>query len=169
MRKCFIVLLSFHILTAYPAYAGSRIPLPTTPFIGTVQSCHDGDTCWTTSPVGPIRVRLHICDSPEEPAFDWGYQPGADEARDMLRNLIQHKPVTVLPAGRDGDRLVADVYLGKINVCAYMLARGMAMVHPSFADDNPAMLSIQRQAIIQRRGVWAEKPIEPWRWRRKGH
>lgn len=144
MKKRFVALFSCFLFLTAPANAGSRIPLPTTPFIGTVQSCHDGDTCWITSPAGPIRVRLHVCDSPEEPAFDWGYQPGADETRDTLRNLIQHKSVAVLPAGRDGDRLVADVYLGKINVCAYMLAQGMVMVHPRYADDNPAMLSIQR-------------------------
>jgi micrococcal nuclease len=126
----------------------------------TVVSCHDGDTCALAD---GTRIRLHAIDAPE---LD---QPGGEQARVLINQLVAGHQVDVRPAGdRSYRRVVADIALpdGR-DVGATMVSAGLAWEERRW-DNNPANHLVERQEAAQRAhlGLWADpSAIPPWTWR----
>lgn len=77
----------------------------------------DGDTLRC----GPERIRLTGIDTPER------YEPGYQEAKDVLQFLIEGKPVTCIVQGRDRyGRMLGDCSAGGRPLSAYLLDTGLA-------------------------------------------
>jgi micrococcal nuclease len=78
---------------------------------------HDGDTFY----VGPEAIRLRGIDTPELG------QPGAAAATQRLIALLHSGPVTIVRRAEDAyGRIVADVYVGGVDVARTLLAEGYA-------------------------------------------
>lgn len=76
---------------------------------------HDGDTF----SVGARRIRIRGIDAPERG------QPGAAAAARRLAELLRHRPVVIVPVGRDVyGRLLADVYVGGRRVADLLRQEG---------------------------------------------
>lgn len=131
----------------------------------TVESVHDGDSmrvrCQGNKP--SQRVRIHQIDAPE---ID---QPYGKKARDILRELCPRGSVVTL-AEHSSDqygRMLAEVSCGGKNVNREMVASGAAWAYEQHVED-PSLLTLQKQARQNRRGLWAGKnPQAPWEWRRR--
>jgi micrococcal nuclease len=130
---------------------------------GTVAGVVDGDTVDVQLASGPIRVRLHAIDAPELGQAD------GPEAKRALAALVLGKPVLVEPYEQDSyDRLVARLWLDRIDVDAEMVKLGHAWTYRRYADD-PAYCRYEQAAREQRLGLWAlpaELRPAPWDWRR---
>ena len=86
-----------------------------------IASCHDGDTCTTTT---GERVRLACIDTPELRGKGAEPRP-AIAARDYLRGLVVGKKLGVRRITKDRyGRTMADVFLGTTNVQQEMVASG---------------------------------------------
>lgn len=130
---------------------------------GTVTDVVDGDTVDVQLASGPIRIRLHAIDAPELGQAD------GPEAKRALAALVLRKPVMVEPYEQDSyDRLVARLWLGRLDVDAEMIRRGHAWAYRRYADD-PAYCRYEQAARERRLGLWAlpaELRPAPWDWRR---
>ena len=75
----------------------------------------DGGTFLTSN---NTRVRLaNVC----APEF---HEPGGAQAKTTLENLILRKYVDYQPVGQDGTRIIAEVWIGTVNVNQYMRNQG---------------------------------------------
>ena len=99
-----------------------------------IASCHDGDTCMTTT---GERVRLACIDTPElvgkraEPV-------SAKATRDHLRDLVVGKKVGIRRITKDRyGRTVAVLVLGTTNVQQEMVATANAEIYWRYADQCP--------------------------------
>ena len=99
-----------------------------------IASCHDGDTCTTTT---GERVRLACIDTPElrgkraEPLL-------AKAARDHLRGLVVDKKVGIRRITEDRyGRMVAELFVGETNVQREMVATGHAQIYRRYAFQCP--------------------------------
>jgi micrococcal nuclease len=165
------VLTALAFLTAVPAYAAPRFPMPTAPFSAIVISAHDGDTLTVqTSDRHWYKVRLESCDSPElQVSGKWPDQPGGWQAHTALDHLILGKTVTVDPVGESYHRLVADIHVRNIDVCEEMAREGEAWVDPRYTHDARLFMA-QDYAAKHHLGIWGSSdPIPPWIWRHEAH
>ena len=99
-----------------------------------IASCHDGDTCTTTT---GERVRLVCIDTPElrgkkaQPLL-------AEAARDYLRALVVGEEVGIRRITKDlYGRTVAELFLGTANVQEEMVASGHAEIFWRYAHQCP--------------------------------
>ncbi|MEW5754765.1 MAG: thermonuclease family protein [Pseudomonadota bacterium] len=124
----------------------------------------DGDSLWVETSRGErLEVRLGGIDAPEY------NQPHGMEAKKRLGRLLINQRVRLIELDRDQyHRVVAQLYLGKIDVNATLVEEGNAWVYRHrAAEEPPRLLALERQARRQHRGLWADaKPIPPWKWRR---
>ncbi len=128
----------------------------------TVYNIIDGDSLWVETRHGErLEVRLGGIDAPEY------NQPHGMEAKKHLGRLLINQRVRLIELDQDKyHRVVAQIYLGKIDVNAKLIEEGDAWVYRHHAED-PRLLALERQAREQRRGLWTDaKPIPPWKWRR---
>jgi endonuclease YncB( thermonuclease family) len=106
----------------------------TVPFVPPIQSgyvikVYDGDTFtiasklpYSTSPTYRFNVRLSKIDCAELKTSDKKQKKKAIEAKDALVSLIYGKKVYLRNVQTEKyGRLLADVYIGKVNVNQYML------------------------------------------------
>ena len=130
MRKALIVLGVGVLLVARPVVAYPSV---------TIKSCHDGDTCRTST---GEKIRLACIDTPEltGPRAD----PGpAKAARDHLRRMVVGKQVEIRRITTDRySRTVAELFLAgphitRRNVQREMVASGHAVVIPKYAKQCP--------------------------------
>jgi micrococcal nuclease len=104
------------------------------PFVPPIQSgcvikVYDGDTITITqrmpyknSPIYRFQVRLLGIDTPEMKSNVAHEKEMAVQAQMALSNLLLHKHVTLSNVSTDKyGRLLADVYVNGVNVCAWML------------------------------------------------
>ena len=95
----------------------------------------DGDTIRR----GAERIRFCAVDAPERG------KPGAAAATGAMRGLLRGAGgvVRVVPAGVDRfGRIVGRVFIGEVDAQIFLLAAGLARIHPRFADAcEPAGLS----------------------------
>ena len=126
----------------------------------------DGDT-----PL--IDVRVHGIDAPERTQqCERGgacYDCGADATKAM-KELVYRKQATYVV--RDVDkygRVVASIYVKGQDVALEMVRRGLVIVYRQYLPDpdmTAEYLAVEKEAREARRGIWAGKFIEPWKWRR---
>lgn len=137
-----------------------------------ILAVHDGDTLTAKCDkrVRPIVVRVAEIDAPEEPAFTWGKQPGADEAKAAA--------IAICPVGGaakvrlykyDGRtrRWIAYVECGGKDLSTQLVAQGYAWAYlTAKKSDMPALM---KAAQDQQVNLWAPglNSIAPTLWRSK--
>ena len=130
--------------------------------VGRVLSVTDGDTIKVELASGPIEVRFHSIDTPERA------QPWGREAKAALAQRLQGAEVALEPFEQDRyGRMIAVVYLGDVNVNAWLVQEGHAWVYRQYARDE-RYCQAEGEARAARRGLWALPPAEqlpPWEWR----
>ena len=112
----------------------------TVPFVppivgGKVVKVYDGDTITiasklpnTPEPIYRFQVRLNGIDTPEIKGKTNAEKELAKKARDDLTNLIMGKLITLKNVTTEKyGRILADVYIGDINVSEWMIQRGYAV------------------------------------------
>jgi endonuclease YncB( thermonuclease family) len=134
---------------------------PTTPLASS--KIVDGDTMTVLKTDNTQeKVRLASIDTPEKG------QPYGTKAKDALANLVfgETVRVEVVTVDRYG-RTVGSVWLGDLNANAEMVRLGYAWVYRKYSDD-PALLALEAEARVAKKGLWADlNPVPPWEWRRR--
>jgi endonuclease YncB( thermonuclease family) len=141
----------------------------------TVTRVLDGDTfhCLPEKPVigaknhkdSTVSVRLRGIDAPEK------RQAYGEEARLSLKEMIGNKTVKLDVKDIDKyGRVVAYVWLGKLNVNLEQIKRGMAWAYEEYLDRPYAseFYEAEKQARKQKLGLWEQSnPTPPWEWRKR--
>lgn len=123
----------------------------------------DGDTIEVLQNKAPVRIRLLNIDAPEKK------QPYGRWSGEQLKALIALQPVTVSYDHKDryGRVLGRVVVADGIEANRYMVQQGAAWVYERYNTDT-SLISLQREAQVQKRGLWAEShPVPPWQWRHR--
>jgi endonuclease YncB( thermonuclease family) len=111
-----------------------------------------------------LTFRLFAVDCPEPG------QPYAEEARELVRELVLDNPklITVLEEVRDqvGQALAVVVLADGTTLNDRLLIEGLAWFDTRICGRNPfceGMMELERQARMERRGLWADdRPVPPW-------
>jgi endonuclease YncB( thermonuclease family) len=121
----------------------------------------DGDTVLVKRGTGTLSIRLAEIDAPEKS------QPFGETAKKSLSDLVMGKSVKVVSQTMDKyGRMVAHLSVGKLDVNAEQIRRGMAWEYSNF-HSNKALIALQKSAQSVPLGLWAlSKPIPPWEWRK---
>ena len=128
----------------------------------------DGDTVHLLSDnQEKLKVRLHHIDAPE---LDQSY---GKESKFALEQLILNKKVTVISDKKDKyKRLLGVIYLDEVDVNLEMIKAGAAWHFKKYAkfDQSKDQYLIydenEYQAKLKKIGLWKEKAISPWLWRK---
>ena len=100
----------------------------------TIDSCHDGDTCRTTT---GEKIRLACIDAPELRGPQAAQLP-AIAARDYLRQLVVGQEVLIRRVGQDRyGRAIAEIYLWPFNIGEEMVASGHARILRQYSSHCP--------------------------------
>ena len=135
---------------------------------GVIINVVDGDTVHLLNDnQEKLKVRLHHIDAPE---LDQSY---GKESKFALEQLILNKKVTVISDKKDKyKRLLGVISLDEVDVNLEMIKAGAAWHFKKYAkfdqaqdqyliyDDN------EHQAKLKKIGLWKEKAISPWLWRK---
>ena len=153
--------------------AGAQPAQNTVPLIVTVTRVLDGDTFIASGPDNQtITVRIASIDAPEKS------QPGGDESRQSLRELILKKTVLLSATKTDVfKRTVANVHIedGNVDVSEAQIRAGMAWVFERYikeqaTDKREIYRNAQQLARAERLGIWKDidnaLPVPPWQFRR---
>jgi len=132
---------------------------------GRVVAIADGDTLTLLTPEKQqVKVRLAEIDTPER------RQPYGTRARQALSDLAFRKEARVVVQDTDRyGRTVGRVWVGRTDVNAEMVRRGVAWAYRRYSRD-PALLVLEQEAREGRRGLWAlpeAERVPPWDWRRQ--
>jgi endonuclease YncB( thermonuclease family) len=128
---------------------------------GNVIRVLDGDTIDVLQDTKTVRIRLANIDAPEKK------QPFGSWSTSQLKKLITGQTVTVTYTqtdryGRVLGRVVTD---SGIEANRFMVQVGAAWVYEQY-NTEPSYPSLQREAEVHKRGLWADSnPIPPWEWR----
>jgi endonuclease YncB( thermonuclease family) len=114
----------------------------------------DGDTF----DLGQVRVRLWGIDAPEDD------QPGGAEAAAELARIIAGREVYCERKGRDHQRVVARCTVSGQDIAAQLVRAGFAMDYPRYSAGAYANRQLFARAVSA--GLWRERFIPPWEWRR---
>lgn len=131
---------------------------------GSIIEVYDGDTATLlTKDNLKYKVRFYGIDAPE------AAQQGGIASRDVLRDKILGKEVTVLVAATDRyGRAVGKVMLGERCINQEMVAEGRAWYYKDYASDEYEFAVAEENARRKRLGIWqSASPQPPWEWRRE--
>jgi micrococcal nuclease len=131
-------------------------------FRGAVKAVHDGDTLRMTSGDTVVKVRLADIDAPELT------QRYGHESKRSLEQLTRDKPVDATCTGKDRyGRLLCTLIVGKLDVNAAQIERGMAWVYQRYVPKRTPLKVAEADAARGNRGLWADaNAIAPWEYRR---
>lgn len=138
---------------------------------GKVVRVADGDTITVRQGSENHRVRLASIDAPEKAhGSDRPGQPYAEASRLFLAEQVAGKQVTLECFEKDRyGRHICDVLLGEVTANQLLVSAGMAWANRQGKDKylrDRGLLSIQNDAKLNKRGLWAEPdPVAPWVWR----
>ena len=135
---------------------------------GVIINVIDGDTVHLLSDnQEKLKVRLHHIDAPE---LDQSY---GKESKFALEQLILNKKVTVISDKKDKyKRLLGVISLDEVDVNLEMIKAGAAWHFKRYAkfDQSKDQYLIydenEYQAKLKKIGLWKEKAISPWLWRK---
>jgi len=135
---------------------------------GVVINVVDGDTVHLLNDnQEKLKVRLHHIDAPE---LDQSY---GKESKFALEQLILNKKVTVFSDKKDKyKRLLGVISLDEVDVNLEMIKAGAAWHFKKYAKFDQAKEQYQiydeneHQAKLKKIGLWKEKAISPWLWRK---
>jgi endonuclease YncB( thermonuclease family) len=130
-------------------------------FDGRVVKVHDGDTLTILVQEKQIRVRLDSIDAPELG------QAFGKRSRQSLATLCAGQPAYVADRGKDRyGRTIGRVTCDGVGANAEQVRRGMAWVYVRYADAASPLYGLEREAKLNRLGLWVEpQPTPPWEWR----
>ena len=143
------------------ALAVAGLPVSAETLAGRVVGVHDGDTLTLLVDGNrQVRVRLAGIDAPEHD------QPFGQRSRQSLSELAFGRTASVAAQKTDDyGRTVGTVTVGRVNVEAEQVRRGLAWVYRQYSDDA-RLLALEAEAKAARRGLWADaNPPPPWAWR----
>jgi len=128
---------------------------------GLVTDVHDGDSLTLVNWQYTYKIRLGSIDAPE---LD---QPRGIDSRTYLRELCMLKQATVETQGEDRfGRTLGVVTCAGVNANAEQVHQGWAWVFVRYAPKNSPLFALEREAKLDRRGLWADDaPVPPWEWR----
>ncbi|OGS01249.1 MAG: hypothetical protein A3G41_05850 [Elusimicrobia bacterium RIFCSPLOWO2_12_FULL_59_9] len=129
---------------------------------GIVTDVHDGDTITLANAQYTYRIRLADIDAPELA------QERGKDSRTALFHLCALKQATAETQGEDRfGRTLATVTCAGANANAEQVRRGWAWVFVRYAREDSPLYALERDARLDRRGLWADDaPVPPWEWRR---
>jgi len=109
-----------------------------------------------------VEIRLLDLDAPE------GCQRFGAESKQALARRVLHQTVRVSTRGTDGyDRALARVELRRLDVGGWMVRNGYAW-STGFHDKPGPYAKLERQARVQRAGLWATPgALEPRSFRKR--
>ncbi len=186
IKTIFTLLSSAIALTSAPRlWAQSQAPVesqststPAAPTY-TVVACNDGDTCRLKSADNTqIKVRLAGIDAPEmskkRGKKKGEGQPGGENAKAFLNNLLLGKTVTLRSYGVDMyGRNLAEIVLNNESANVKMLSEGWAEVYRGKKSGGLNLApfeSAEQEARKAKRGIWALPGYEsPKEWRKKNN
>lgn len=133
----------------------------------------DGDTIAVKAFAN--NVRIASIDAPETGSKNRPAQPFSQASKSTLQRLLGAPPRNVELRCYEEDRYgrhICDVFVQKMNVGQEMVAMGMAWANTSSSGRylrSPQYLMLQHQAQREKKGLWSEanKPVEPWVWRKR--
>lgn len=107
------------------------------------------------------KIRLAQIDAPEKS------QAFGNQSKKSLSGLVFSKPVKVVQEDIDRyRRIVGRVYLGKTDINAEQVKRGMAWVYRKYARDK-SLFALENNARTARKGLWTDPhAIPPWEYRK---
>lgn len=135
---------------------------------GVIINVVDGDTVHLLNDnQEKLKVRLHHIDAPE---LDQSY---GKESKFALEQLILNKKVTVISDKKDKyKRLLGVISLDEVDVNLEMIKAGAAWHFKKYAKFDQTEYQYQiydeneHQAKLKKIGLWKEKAISPWLWRK---
>ena len=123
----------------------------------------DGDTI----DISDVRIRLNGIDTPERKqtcktnGLIWHC---GIEAAKVLRHLTKGKTVTCIGNAKDQyGRLIANCFIGNLNLNATMVEAGMALAYRYYSLEYVAQEDFAREI---KQGLWSGEFIAPWDWRK---
>lgn len=135
-------------------------------FYGPFVRLVDGDTFHAKVQGVDMEFRLQGIDAPEHD------QPYGAESTALLRQLTRGPGQQLVLVFDDVDRygrIVAQAWIGNLNINEEMVRRGAAWSESEYARDD-RLYQIERQARDRKEGMWAlpaADRIEPWVWRKE--
>jgi endonuclease YncB( thermonuclease family) len=133
-------------------------------FYGPFVSVVDGDTFKAKVQGVVMTFRLQGIDAPERD------QPYGSTSTTVLQQLIRAQNLVLVFADVDAyGRIVAEAWVGNINVNAEMVGRGAAWFDSVYSK-NQQLYSIETGARDRKAGLWAlpaSNRVEPWIWRKE--
>ncbi|MCI0560223.1 MAG: thermonuclease family protein [Nitrososphaera sp.] len=127
-----------------------------------VVSVIDGDTIGIFYQGKEQRVRLADIDAPEKS------QAFGMKSKQSLSSLVYHETARIEEHGTDRyGRMLARVFVGRLDVCAEQIRRGMAWVYRKYSKDS-GLIRLEDKARNTRVGLWTDiSPIPPWEYRKR--
>ena len=165
-----IFILKYERFVPYPfsrflpgAGASDGAVLPEQIIQGRVIRVSEGDTITvlTAHPEAKYKVRFFGIDAPES-AMNHG-----SAAQRALQDKILGRDVTVRVVAVDHyGRAVGRVMIGSRYINLEMVADGHAWYYSDYARNEYDLATAEREARLQKRGLWQEKtPLPPWEFR----
>ena len=131
---------------------------------GSVDRVIDGDTISLVDKSGQsYKIRFFGIDAPESNT----HQPFGEEAKDFLTQKIEGKKVKIIVKTKKDKygRVVGVVKFDGQDINKIMVEQGLAWAYTYYTD---AYKGEHERAKAQGVGLWAdEKPVEPYKWRKK--
>lgn len=86
------------------------------------------------------------------------------KAKEALAEIVGAQKVVCKPTGATNrGRVIANCYVGDLNIGTEMIRRGWAVVRPDFARGrSSALCTIEAEAAAEKRGAWAHGFIAPF-------
>lgn len=127
---------------------------------GQVIKISDGDTITIlTQQREQVKVRLFGIDAPEKK------QPYGQKSKQFLSNLIAGRSVKIQEKGKDRYRRVLGIiYLNGQDINEQMVLSGYAWAYVKY---SKIYVKQELKARSQNLGLWRDKPIPPWEWRKR--
>ncbi|MSQ60759.1 MAG: nuclease [Betaproteobacteria bacterium] len=148
------LLFALHCLLAAPLCLAGEIT-------GVILEVQDGDSLRLGASDGNLEIRLLDIDAPEL------QQAKGKDSRTSLRELCLLKRATVETRGDDRyGRTLATVRCAGVDAGAEQVRRGMAWVFVRYAPKDSPLYQLEREAKLEKRGLWADDgAVPPWEWR----
>lgn len=133
-------------------------------FYGPLVSVVDGDTLKAKVQGVVMKFRLQGIDAPERD------QPYGPNSTAVLHQLVREQKLVLVFSDVDTHgRIVAEVWVGNINVNAEMVRRGAAWFDSAYSKDQQ-LFATETGARDRKEGLWAlpaRDRVEPWIWRKE--
>lgn len=137
-----------------------------------VTKVFDGDTVQVQGEDLEFRIRMVAIDAPETGGSKRKGQPYSQQAKKVLRQLVQGKNVRLKQYGTGGyNRILAEIFSRGQNINLTMVRRGLAEVYrgrlPKILDSAPYKKA-EAYARRRRTGMWSQGKVyqSPKAWRK---